>query len=323
MFFEEHLNDTIDDEHVAPPAFVGETEGIATSQGSDGVVPPASSSMLPSSAGNSQKLFNTSAGRPSSSPSLLWTAPSRDEANGQSQSPAVVVQLLMEATSNEVFSPEILPYPSSTINAVVTLLDRKQHQIRETAAQEKLDASTPTAPQQSLLLPFRASDIMAVELQRLQFFFTELLRSRLQKISKLAALLYYEGLRENESSRGAGVLLPEVQVPQRHHLSPNERVVADRLAIAAQQAVLRSGLQMAPPPLQHLVPHPPAAEGPEILPEPLLDRYVFGVALEDLGVVNLGAGYQDASRAIQAGELFLSPYRNFRAFVMAGQVRLV
>ncbi|EPY36909.1 hypothetical protein STCU_00346 [Strigomonas culicis] len=58
----------------------------------------------------------------------------------------------------------------------------------------------------------------------------------------------------------------------------------------------------------------------EMLPVPDIDQYVFGVALEDLGVVELGEG---ASQVINGGEIFLMPYRTFRPYVIAGQVRLL
>ncbi|KAK7200260.1 DNA replication complex GINS protein SLD5 [Novymonas esmeraldas] len=314
MFFEESLQDTVRDESLLRDAGAS---ARPLSQVSDG----GASSGAPS-------MERTSTAFGVDGASMTPTGA------GQSAS-AAAIQLLMEATANERFSPEVLPYPSSAINTVVDLIQRTQARLEELTAEETRNAAARS------LLPFRPSDIISLELQRVQFFLCELLRCRLRKIERLALAIYYEGLTATQPpaqlsvSRGgadgagasaspaAAAALPEVRVPQRPHLSPKEQWVADRLARSMHTAVVESGLRSAPAALQHLVPHSSETEGLEVLPEPDLGAYVFGVALEDLGVVNLGEGGQDASRAISAGELFLTPYNNFRPYVMSGQVRLV
>lgn len=312
MFFEENLNDTIEDESLL---LESGTPGQPLSQASDG----AASSTAPSLGRTGTALTLDGSFRSGVSATPVGAA------GGGGSGAAAAIQLLMEATANERFSPELLPFPASTVNTVTGLLRTTQAGLLRRVEEEKRAATRS-------LLPFRPSDIIALELQRIQFFLCELLRCRLRKIHQLCLALWYEGQvaqqQEQQETAGdpsasAAAALPEVRVPQRRNLSPRELVVADRLAMCVHRAVLESGLQSAPPSLQHLVPHLPEAEGLEILPEPNLGAYVFGVALEDLGVVNLGEGMQDASRAISAGELFLTPYQNFRPFVMSGQVRLV
>ncbi|KAG5490328.1 hypothetical protein JKF63_00448 [Porcisia hertigi] len=322
MFFEESLNDTVGDESLLQD---GGAPRRLLSQVSDG----RASSGAPSIDGTGTNFgldsFSMTPGGPDVAPAV--TAQS---------TPAAAIQLLMEATANERFSPEVLPYPASTINTVVDLLQRTQERLEKTVAEEKREGAERT------LLPFRPSDIMDLEMQRVQFFLCELLRCRLRKIESLSMSIFYEGVvaaqspaslpgpgHVNETGEAspaptsARTVLPEVRVPQRQHLSPKEQWVADQLARSAHAALMDSGLRSMPAALQYLVPHPSEAEGMEILPEPDLGAYVFGVALEDLGVVNLGEGGQDASRAIDAGELFLTPYHNLRPYVMSGQVRLV
>lgn len=304
MFFEENLNDTVEDESLL-------LDGGANTQPLSQVSDGAASSGAPSQSRTAAS-FSLDGGLTST--------------QGGHNSSAAAIQLLMEATANERLSPEILPYPASTVDTVTRLLRTTQQRVAQRVEEEKKERTRS-------LLPFRPSDIMHLELQRIQFFLCELLRCRLRKIDQLCLSIWYEGQAQQRAAHSAGMeneeaaagvaASPEVRVPQRQHLSPQELVVAERLAVNVHRAVLESGLQAAPPALQHLVPHLPDAEGLEVLPEPDLGAYVFGVALEDLGVVNLGEGVQDASRAINAGELFLTPYRNFRPFVMAGQVRLV
>lgn len=314
MFFEENLNDTVEDESLL------HEDGAASqvlSQTSDGGASSGAPSM-----GRSSAAFTFDGSF------VSGIAPSQ---TGPGTAAAAAIQLLMEATANERFSPEILPYPSSTVDTVTGLLRSSQQRLAQRVEAEKRGHTRS-------LLPFRPSDILSLELQRIQFFLCELLRCRLRKINQLCLSLWYEGQLaqqhpapddddgSNEArERGTATTSawPEVRVPQRRNLSPSEVVVADRLAECVHRAALEAGLQAAPAALQHLVPHPLDAEGLEVLPEPNLGAYVFGVALEDLGVVNLGEGVQDASRAISAGELFLTPYHNFRPFVMSGQVRLV
>ncbi|KAG5474172.1 hypothetical protein CUR178_04284 [Leishmania enriettii] len=319
MFFEENLNEAWEYEsHLQD----GGVPARPLSQVSDG----GASSGVPSTSGISNTFGLDSLSS--------TTTRSRGGAAATQSASAAAIQLLMEATANERFSPEVLPYPASAIDTVVGFVHRAQERLEAMVAEEKREGAARS------LLPFRPSDIMGLEMQRVQFFLCELLRCRLRKIEHLAMSIYYEGLVAAQSaeaqpgmeqtdgsvappSASAAAALPEVRVPQRQNLSPKEQWVADQLARSAHAALMESGLQSMPAPLQYLIPHPPEAEGLEILPEPDLGAYVFGVALEDLGVVNLGEGGQDASRAINAGELFLTPYHNFRPYIISGQVRLV
>ncbi|ORC93463.1 GINS complex subunit 4 [Trypanosoma theileri] len=226
---------------------------------------------------------------------------SHDTATASSQhGTGTLLAALIQAAENERAAPDILPYPAAIVDGVAAQIAAQNAQIRNANAEEARSSS---------LLPFRPSDLMALEVQRAQFFLAELLRQRLRKIEALAPAIAYEAQ--------AGIAAP---TQLRSLLSHNEVIVADRLAELAGRCAKLAGLQAAPPELQHLVPHPPFAEGDEVLPRPDVDRYVFCVVLDDLGVVRLG---DDAVQTVHAGEIFLVPYRSFRPYVLEGRVRLV
>ncbi|CCW59719.1 unnamed protein product [Phytomonas sp. EM1] len=297
MFFEDRLADTSDSESSLKEV-VNNGDGEHRSIEVPHRHPPSlpeSSAQLPSRLGS-------------------VSSPIADEGNAPKVS-ASFVSSLVQATENERHCPDILLYPAALIDTAVGLIAHQQERVRQLSEAEK-QASALESPDSMSLLPFKPSDIMSLELQRLQFFLCELLRCRLRKIEAMCMSIYYEGLLEG------GAPPPEVEIrsPQRGFLSHNERVVADRLAVASRQAALQAGLAGAPEPLQHLVPHPPDGEGGEVLPEPDLNTYVFGLALVDLGVVRVG---EYAEQSIQSGDLFLMPYWTFRPYVRAGQVRLV
>nr|CCD13516.1 unnamed protein product [Trypanosoma congolense IL3000] len=218
-----------------------------------------------------------------------------------------LLKSLIQATENERCAPDILPYPEAVIDGVIAQMALQNEQIRLLSAEEKQKAATSSTG--ISLLPFKPSDIMALEVQRAQFFLVELLRCRLRKIESLALTIHYE----SQSGANAPTHL-------RDHLSHNEVIVADRLAELITRCVRQAGLQSVPPELQQLVPNPPYAEGVEVLPLPDVDRYVFCVVLDDLGVVRLG---EDAEQTVHAGEVFIVPYHTFRPYILEGRVRLV
>lgn len=242
------------------------------------------------------------------------------------------VQELAQLTETERRCPDLLPYPEDFIGYVTTSLQQRQVEISNLAAKEK---ELAVQGETRSFLPFNHSDIMQLETQRARFFLTEFLRCRIQKIQVLCMTLYYEGLVEQEEQSGETRLpdetdgpsqpvpkrkMQQVHFPQRAHLSPNEAVVADRLAKALEQAVSKAGLHLVPDLLQRLIPSPPYGEGLEILPQSNPDMYVFAQAVLDLGIVSFGDG---ADQEIREGDLFLVPYRTFRPYVMNGSVRLV
>ncbi|RNF26537.1 GINS complex subunit 4 [Trypanosoma conorhini] len=218
-----------------------------------------------------------------------------------------LLKSIIQATENERCAPDILPYPEAVVDGVAAQIAAQNEQISRLSAQEK-QQTAERAPGTSLL-PFQPSDIMALEVQRAQFFLSELLRCRLRKIESLALSIFYEGQANSDAP-----------TQLRERLSHNEIIVADRLAELVSKYVLQAGLQAAPTELQYLVPNPPYAEGVELLPVPDLDQYVFCVVLDDLGVVRLG---EDAEQTVHAGEIFLVPYRAFRPYILDGRVRLV
>lgn len=254
------------------------------------------------------------------------------------------VHELAQLTTTERQCPDILPYPETFIQRVMQRLNERQLEVAALVEREKESVSGGAS---TGLLPFQPSDIMQLEMQRARFFLTEFLRCRLHKIERLCQSIYYEGMverqlqrrRESRARRGGGgpsasqeggeealagewdeVVLDPPPFPQRANLSPNEIVVADRLALLAKRAVSRAGLHLIPDTLQHLTPHLPEGEGMEVLPGPKLHTYVFGQATVELGVVPFGDG---ADQQIHEGDVFLVPYKTFRPYVMNGDVRLL
>ncbi|CCW67298.1 unnamed protein product [Phytomonas sp. Hart1] len=295
MFFDDRLADTSDFESSLHDEVKG-VDGVHPSVSLPPRPPPsfsASSSHLPGRLGGVNS-------------SIV------EEGNPAKVSPFVTS--LVNATESERHCPDILRYPTALIDTAVGFIAHQQERVRQLLEAEK-KASARELSDTVSLLPFKPSDIMSLELQRLQFFLCELLRCRLRKIEAMCMSIYYEGLLEENHATEV-----EVPSPQRGFLSHNERIVADRLAIASRKAALQVGLSGVPEALQHLLPHPPDGEGNEVLPEPDLNTYVFGIALVDLDMVRVG---KNSEQSIQSNDLFLMPYSTFRPYVRAGQVRLV
>jgi GINS complex subunit 4 len=250
---------------------------------------------------------------------LLLSASSEvdtDHHDGATRHSNVVMELIY-ATDNERCCPTILPYPSSIVNKASALI------VHHTKLAEDLEAEEQRAALVSAdnisLLPFRPAGIMQADIQRVKFFMSELLRTRLSKIEMLCLAIAHEGASDEadvaltppSGSDGAGL---------RSALSSNELMLAEQLAAMQKQCVLQGGLHLIPEPLQHLTPNPPHGEGAEMLPTPNTSAYVFVLALADLGSVTLDI---DVEQDIRAGEIFLVPYKALAPFVVEGKARLV
>lgn len=235
------------------------------------------------------------------------SSPSSDAA---SRSSALLTYRLIYALENERHAPEILPYPAEAISGAISKIVECTAIARQAEENERRDAED--SADGVSLLPFRPSDIIKLELQRIRFFLTDLLRTRLRKIKSLCTRITSEPTLSQPR--------PPEAVLYRPLLSDNERIVADRLTEIFETSVQRSGLQFAPAALQKLTPNLPHGEGEEILPEPNLNTRVFVLALEDLGDVELAP---DVVQHVSPGEIFLVPYRTFRSFIVDGRARLV
>lgn len=276
----------------------------------ENLVQPSSRTGLPSSS-----LLSTSDHPPHSS---AWEEEEEEEEDW--------FHRLASLTQCERQCPELLPYPTEQIQLLTAMIADREEEVLAKARQEAEEELSGAALRS--LLPFKASDLMRLELQRIRFLLTEFVRCRIQKVEAMCMSLYYEGLverqrQENEDGELASASsspLQPVALPQRDRLSAGEVIVADRIAIALEKAALHAGLHLFPEPLQRLIPQPPLAEGNEILPEPNLDAYVFGLAVKDLGLVQLAEG---AEQVIQQGDIFLVPYRTFRPHVLQGTVKLL
>lgn len=205
---------------------------------------------------------------------------------------------LIALCGNERFAPEILPYPA---DEVTTILDKIAAQ-NVVIAQLTEDRKAKVATEGVSLVPFRAEDLYRLEVQRLQYLVSDLLRLRLRKIQHYATAIAHS------PDDYAAIL------------SPNELVVAQRMAELVQQAVHDGGLRLLPEQLRFLRPNPPYAEGPECLPAPALDEYIFAMPLEPF---QFKLDDVDTEKNAVPGEVWMMPYRNVRPFLMSGQMRLV
>lgn len=250
---------------------------------------------------------------------LAFSAQSQDgHSGGAAAKPTTLVLELIYCTENERNCPTILPYPFDLIKRVTAQLIRHEESADALEKQEQDAARDGSA---TSLLPFRPSDVVRVEHQRVKFFLSELLRTRLSKIEELCTAIVYEKVEEDT------VGVPTMTPPSgssssglRWALSPNELLVAEQLVKLRQDCMTRGALHQLPAPLQSLLPNLPHGEGTEILPVSDTDVYVFMLALEDLGVVQLAV---DTTQDITAGEIFLLPYSVISHFVIEGRARLV
>lgn len=198
---------------------------------------------------------------------------------------------LLQVLQNERFAPEILPYPSST-------LDRAFKAINEQVAAAAVAAknSVPTA------LPFGPADIHRMDAQRAQFLVSDLIRLRAKKIQKMCFAISHRS------------------VDWIDILSQNELRLAQRIADMTHESMMISALGQLPPSLQLLVPNPPQAEGDEILPRVEVNRYVVALFLEDAGVIDLGGGHSQETRL---GDILLAPYVVLKPLLITGKARLI
>lgn len=250
---------------------------------------------------------------------LLSSAP--DASGLAAGGTGTAVMDLIYATENERNCPTILPYPTALMDRVTALVAHHLHQADEIEQEEQRVAKEST--EVLSLLPFRPAGIMQADLQRVKFFLSELLRTRLAKIEKLCSTIAHEGTSDDFSIDGNVPLTPPSGgdgAGLRSALSANEIMLAEQLAALQKQCIYQGGLHLLPEPLQHLTPNPPHGEGPEILPSPNTSAYVFVLALVDLGVVSLDV---DVEQEIRAGEIFLVPYKALAPFVVEGKARLV
>lgn len=233
-----------------------------------------------------------------------------------------IILELVYATENERNAPTLMPYPQRLIDRMMTLVASKSAEADRLAVQEQEEVAEGSTS----LLPFHTSDILRLEIQRAQFFLSELMRTRIEKIEKLAPTIAYEKMRER--SQPWSSLTPPAQGSSESYLassihqnlSENEAFFAERLFEMQQNCLLQGGLRLVPEPLQKLVPNLPHGEGEEILPRPNLNKRVFVLALENLGEVQLDS---DLTQEVNAGEIFIVPYRSFQHFIADGRARLV
>lgn len=95
-----------------------------------------------------------------------------------------LITQLIYAMENERYAPSLLPYPNTLLFTVFReLASAIQHADQLEEAEKTASLNPEYLPS---LLPFRPSDILRVEQQRLRFFVSELIRTRVRKIESLA-----------------------------------------------------------------------------------------------------------------------------------------
>lgn len=204
-----------------------------------------------------------------------------------------LIPLLLQALQNERFAPDILPYPAGPLDLAFAELEEKTQLAYRAASNDMVSNS---------LLPFSAADIYRMEVQRVQFIVSDLIRIRLRKIQQFCFAIVHKPIDYVET------------------LSANEMKLAQRMAEITHSSMLASGLGRIPLELQLMTPNPPHAEGDEILPRPDLGRYVVVLFLENVDGIDLGGGIsQDAKK----NDLLLSTYVVLKPFILAGRARMV
>jgi len=224
--------------------------------------------------------------------------------SGQKPSALHLVHALIFATESERWCPEILPYPHTLVQRAIEAL--MQHsatiaQMKQAAAAHDSDDD----PGSRTALPFKAWDILSYDAQRTEALLGDLLRMRMRKIEAMSAAIAYQ------NKNGLGKYT--------HVLSPNELAVALRLHDMRERYLENCGLSGVPSALRSLLPNPPVAEGPEILPHENVDAHVIVYILTDLGAVDLGGERNEMNK----GEMYLVPYRSIRPYVVDGRARLL
>jgi hypothetical protein len=227
---------------------------------------------------------------------------------------ATLALKLIAIVENERHAPEILPYPAGILSLALGKLYEQERRIKS-LADERRDDEIQGRRAMSML-PFRPEDLYHLEYQRIQFIVTEVIRTRLHKIHRFASRI---------------VAKPE---EFENALSPNERLVAQRLHELTHDALLAGGLRLLPTELQSALPGTTATpgatgggasgfsvtEGEESLPRADLTQYVFAVSLET--VMMKLPGIADATR-VDPGTTWASQYGHFKEFVLQGTMRLV
>lgn len=214
---------------------------------------------------------------------------------------ATIAWKLITLVENERHAPEILPYPDAIVSEALQGLAHQTEVIASLIQARKERDADSSASASASFLPFGPEDLLRVEVQRLQYLVTDLLRIRLKKIHRYASLI------ASDTSAYATTL------------TPNETAVALRIHTLVQQAVLDGGLRLVAPELQSILPSP-HAEGPECLPTPDLRRFVFATALQPMQL-QLPDVLQPQD--MKPGDVWICRYEDLRPYLLAGQLRLL
>ena len=217
------------------------------------------------------------------------------------------IPLLIQALQNERHAPELLPYPELLVNETLDLLNARA----ANAIPQPVDPNAPPS-----LLAFKPSDLYRMEMQRINFLVSDLIRIRLKKIQERCFRIQYfmeEWKTNGRVEDPTGQFLVDA-------LSENEKHFAEKLGQYFTTAMMEGGMKHFPLQYQSLVPGPRGEEMEMIEDVPLSKHVVVTILDNDLGAVDLGYG---ARQEVQAGDIFLVQYGVFRELILTGKARLV
>ena len=224
--------------------------------------------------------------------------------------PVSLAKRLIGLCDNERHAPELLPYPGDEVQHVMGAIEQQQAVIDKLEAEDaakaaelELEAEEDPSRTVASFLPFRGEHVYRLEVSRLTYLLSDLIRLRVRKIQKLATYI-----------------LAQPEAWQAERLSDNERVLCAKLAEITEKAVQRNGLAMLPEPFRRLVPNPQLGEGPDVLSQPNLDEFVFVAALETVAVT---LPDMEDEKTLEPGEMWVCRYATIAEHVLSGKMRLV
>ena len=306
-----------------------------------------------------------SIGRPSQDgPASATTSVSMSMGGGYGAGELSLLEALVIVTQNERLSPDVLKYPQDLIDGALASLaaqrrivdvaiERHQERLRRKLGgfsadddDDEGDYSLPGGGTEiqhlvtgaSLQLPIQPHDILRLEMTRLEFLVSELLRVRLQKIHQLCHRIHYLSdayttlLSEKEAIMASKFCELYEDAVLQSAMGPVTMANAAQRGTTPKAAARQyftpslsdgAGLAGASPsasaPLS-LSSQGPSSAGHNPLPVPDKRARVFVCALEDLGQVDVAP---NVSTNVAEGETLLTPLDVFETALNQRKARLL
>eukprot|EP00668_Euglena_longa_P011443 GGOE01013847.1.p1 GENE.GGOE01013847.1~~GGOE01013847.1.p1 ORF type:complete len:244 (-),score=95.68 GGOE01013847.1:370-1101(-) len=229
-----------------------------------------------------------------------------DHAQGEEDT---LYEQVLRAWQNERHAPELLPYQTGRLEALMERLAWQQQQIDSGAVDkveaEDLDLSLPGEDRRRTALGFPTSFLYQMDVDRVRFTIADYHRIRLEKVERYAHFLLFD-----EEGRRA--------------LSPAERRLAEGLIQLEAELFRANLLHQLPESLQSLTQEATDAlpgHSRSIAPKPNLDLHVFCRAREAVG--DFRASDDDSPITLDAGAIYFMVYRPLRQLICDDRVELV